>query len=569
MLRRTTAFLSVVAALAAPPPALNSVVSITSFADPSLSFRHCNYVASFHVADPSEPDDFQFKVVPARSGAPLPAISLQSINFPSMFIAPTGKGNAIGIVENADTDDASWNVVAGLAGPANTSSIVSLSKNAAFAGLFITYGTTRNAPCAYSAPNFDAVLDAGTVAAASTVYLMAPPPPPPPPPTLVTIDASAIDHVLPDRFLGCHMDPGYTNDPLAWTANMVYGSAFVHGPQSVYAWTDATTPGANGAAVLDPALPFAPSTLPSLSLTSAGSAGDFVGWANRGIGGEGLFFEANLYEGYAHVLAPAGTTLTAMIRGRGAGPTLATASVPVPASPSWQRVDFSLTPSAGTECVGIAVGSDPTVDCGEFGPNPGHTCVRCGGEFVIGLAQAGALHVGFVWLMPGTWGRLGDLPVLKAGADNLRALGISVIRQGGTVSQSFAWKEWRGPPAERVAMNPVWGKSLVAPWGPFDFIDMANALDIEPILTLAYDLNTADDWADLVEYLYGDETTAWGSVRVHNDSHPAPFQIKTFELGNEEANPSFAVQIAAIEAKRKQIPNAPEWNFMCVLRARD
>jgi len=91
---------------------------------------------------------------------------------------------------------------------------------------------------------------------------------------------------------------------------------------------------------------------------------------------------------------------------------------------------------------------------------------------------------------------------------------------------------------------------------------MANALDIEPIMTLAYDLNSAADWADLVEYLYGDETTDWGAVRVHNDSHPAPFQIKTFELGNEQDNPQFAQQIAAIEAKRKQIPGAPKWNFM-------
>ena len=562
LLRSFFAVLTVGVTAAAAPPALNSVVSLVSYANPSLSFRHCDYVASFHVADPTEPDDFNFKVIAARNGAALPAISLQSINYPTMYVSPTGKGLALGIVENADADDSSWSVVSGLAGPMNASSMLSLSKNPVFAGKYLTYGSTINAPCAYAAPNFDAVLDAGTVASASTVYLSVPPPPPPPPATTVMIDAGTVDHILPDRFLGCHSDPGYTNEPLGWSANMIYGSAFVNGPQSVHAWTDATTPGANGAATLDPAMPFYPSTLPSLSLTSAGEGGDFVGWAHRGIGGEGLAFVADLYEGYAHVLAPAGTTLTAMIRGRGAGPTLATANVTMPASPSWQRVDFSLTPSAGTDCVVIAAGSDPTVDCGKMGPNPGHVCVRCGGEFVIGLAQAGAVHVGFVWLMPGTWGRLGDLPVLKSGADNLRALGISVIRQGGTVSQSLAWKDWRGPPAQRPAMNHIWGASLVAPWGMFDFVDMANALGIEPIVTLAYDLNTADDWADLVEYLYGDETTVWGAVRIHNDSHPAPFQISTFELGNEQANPDFSSQIAAIEAKRKQLQNAPAWNFM-------
>jgi len=112
-------------------------------------------------------------------------------------------------------------------------------------------------------------------------------------------------------------------------------------------------------------------------------------------------------------------------------------------------------------------------------------------------------------------------------------------------------------------MNHVWGPVVVAPWGPFEFIDMANALDVMPILTLATDTNTPDDWADLVECkfyairklnahpnpdpftrgpkpksptdMYGDETTTWGAVRIHNDSHPAPFKIDTFELGNEQS----------------------------------
>ena len=158
---------STAAAAAAAPPPFNSVVSLISYANPALAFRHCNYVASFHAADPSTPDDFNFKVIPARNGAPLPAVSLQSVNFPSMFIAPTGKGLALGIVDNADADDSSWAVRAGLAGGANASSLASLSKNAAFAGLYLTYGATLSAPCRYAAPNFDAVLDAGSGAAAA------------------------------------------------------------------------------------------------------------------------------------------------------------------------------------------------------------------------------------------------------------------------------------------------------------------------------------------------------------------------------------------------------------------
>jgi len=60
---------------------------------------------------------------------------------------------------------------------------------------------------------------------------------------------------------------------------------------------------------------------------------------------------------------------------------------------------------------------------------------------------------------------------------------------------------------------------------------MANALDIFPVVTLACDLNDANDWADLVEYMYGDDSTPWGAVRIHNDSHPEPYKCDTFELG--------------------------------------
>jgi alpha-L-arabinofuranosidase len=70
------------------------------------------------------------------------------------------------------------------------------------------------------------------------------------------------------------------------------------------------------------------------------------------------------------------------------------------------------------------------------------------------------------------------------------------------------------------------------------------------------------DWGDLVEYLYGDENTFWGAVRIHNDTHPAPYNISTFELGNEQENFHFLEQLRAVEARRALIPGAPEWTFL-------
>ncbi len=41
-----------------------------------------------------------------------------------------------------------------------------------------------------------------------------------------------------------------------------------------------------------------------------------------------------------------------------------------------------------------------------------------------------------------------------------------------------------------------------------------------------------EDWADLVEYLFGNATTTWGAQR-YMDGHPAPYRATYFEIGNE------------------------------------
>jgi len=367
---------------------------------------------------------------------------------------------------------------------------------------------------------------------------------------------------------------------MAWSSTLIYGQGFPQNePAKVKAWRDCST--AAGTAALDSAVimnaaanAIAPGA-PTLSLNKTGSDSGMVGWANRGIGGEGLVFQGGKdYEGYLMALAPAGGSLLVAMVDRSSNATLASTTLSLLPSPEWQKVPFSgLTPSAGTGCEGIAWNSDPDIDCGEVpkqGMNPGIVCVRCGGEVQVGLTSPGSLHLGFVTLQPGSLGRFAGLPVLKSGTDMLQQMGFRSIRQGGSVSYSLRWKEWRGAPEQRAAMNHVWGPDLVAPWGPFEFLDMANGLGIMPILTLATDSppsgpplgNNASDWADLVEYLYGDESTEWGSVRIHNDSHPAPYVISHFELGNEQANYHYNEQLQAIEARRRSIPGAPEWTFM-------
>ena len=548
------------ASISAFPP-VGSRVSFEPTYDFSRGLRHCNYVAS---ADPPDgSDDFNFRLVaPLNHDVTPGSYSIQSINFNDHYLSPiAGKGATVGINTNPDADAATWTLTPGITDPTNWT-LVTQSK--AMAGLVLSVNASTTSPCGRGP---DVVLAApGAAHALGQTWIVGnPPPPPPPPPSSVSIDATAVDHVVKREFMGCHSDPGYTQEPLGWSANLVYGQAFESSPSSrIFAWNDATSPEVTATVALDPAVNVNPNKAqPSLSVTFTSGTG-VAGWSNRGIGNEGLYVQAKPYEGYVLVLAPQAVTLYVGLHDRDAKTVLDSQSIAVAGSADWQQVAFSLAPGTAAPCGSIAPGSDATVDCGNMGPNPGHICIRCSGEFVVGLGAPGSAHIGFSQLVPGEWGSFNGLPVSRAAVETMQLMGVSTIRQGGTVSQSFKWKEWIpvSQPWLRPSMGHTWGDSLVGSWGLFEFIDMCNAAAIKPIVTLAYDLNSADDFADLVEFMFGDNTTAWGQKRIA-DGHPAIYDLQTIELGNEQENPDFVAQVTAIEARRAAPGvNAPSITFM-------
>lgn len=342
-------------------------------------------------------------------------------------------------------------------------------------------------------------------------------------------------------------------------------------------------------------------------------ASGWGGVANRGMGGEGIAITAGgVYEGFVFV-SGASVPVRVQLVDFTTNTTLAEQILMPTGSIDYERLNFTLpAASAGTSCVSIPAGSDPTIDCGNT-PSSADVCVRCGGELRVSFNVttngsdfppfAAMIYLGYVWLQPGTWGRVGDLPVLKSAGDLVTEMGISVIRQGGTVSQSFRWKDWRGDPWARPAMGHTWGDSLVDPWGPFEvrgsgrrgrvggklcftrahaimdatrrrpptlsnptppitqMMNLADFMGFEMILTLAYDLNNATDFADLVEYVWGDATTTWGNQRIL-DGHASPYNISIFELGNEQPNPNFVEQITAMEARASSLGRAGELRWM-------
>jgi len=479
--------------VAAQPSGL--LQAIAPLAAPQLGLRHCNYVASVTQpsAGPGGPSDFSFTALPALNGA-AGARSLQSVEFPSMYLSIfDAAAGALGIIASPDADDASWAFVAGLApapaGVADAWSLQSLSKQAAWAGAYLTFASSNRAPCNYTSPCGDVVLAkaAGVDATRQTWVVGAPPPAPA---FNVSVSPTVINPRVNPRFMGCHHDYGYAQAPRGFLANLIYGSQFEAGTCKVPSWTP-TTAGTNCAECTsgyDTGSSFSARGSMGLHMGASSSGDASVGVVNRGLCGAGLALVAGApYNVSFWLWSGSQPTGFVELRDRTTGASLARETFAVVSTgpawgSTWIHYSVALTPTANTTCEGIAYGADPTIDCGGR-PSDAHVCVRCGGEFVIGLASPGAINIGYVTLTPGSWGLLQDkagvdLPVLKSGAKLLTDMGVTVMRSGGTVSQSMRWKDWRGSAWARPSVAQTWGGSLLAGWGPFEVIDMCNALDI-------------------------------------------------------------------------------------------
>ena len=83
-------------------------------------------------------------------------------------------------------------------------------------------------------------------------------------------------------------------------------------------------------------------------------------------------------------------------------------------------------------------------------------------------------------------------------------------------------------------------------------IDYATALGAEPVITTTM-TSTPESFADLVEYCWGNESTTFGRQRIVRDGHPEPYRLRFIELGNEQYNHDFVSQVAAMEARAKEV----------------
>ena len=117
--------------------------------------------------------------------------------------------------------------------------------------------------------------------------------------------------------------------------------------------------------------------------------------------------------------------------------------------------------------------------------------------------------------------------------EKVRQLRPPLLRYpGGTVTKIYHWKDGVGP-NRPVRKNLIWGGLDNNHVGTDEFMQYAELVGAAPFLTVNMSTGTAEEAADWVEYCNG-TGTYYATQRAQN-GHPAPYQVKYWGLGNEEA----------------------------------
>lgn len=202
-------------------------------------------------------------------------------------------------------------------------------------------------------------------------------------------------------------------------------------------------------------------------------------------------------------------------------------------------------------------------------------------RLVISTEKPGTFWIDMVSLMPAeTWkghGLRPDLMEMIAGlkpAFNRFPGGCWV--EGDRMKEAYRWKQTIGDPAERRTQHNIWGYEATHGVGFHEYLVMCEDLGCEPLFVINCGMSHREnvpmdqmdefvqDALDAIEYCNGPADSTWGKVRAQA-GHPAPFNLKYMEIGNENGGPAYHERWAlfhkAIRARYPEIKLiADVWN---------
>ena len=203
-------------------------------------------------------------------------------------------------------------------------------------------------------------------------------------------------------------------------------------------------------------------------------------------------------------------------------------------------------------------------------------------RLVISATQPGMFWLDVVSLFPETtWknrpnGLRPDLAAMLAGLKpSFNRFPGGCWVEGDTMSLAYRWKQTIGDIAERRTQQNIWNYKATHGLGFHEYLQLCEDLGAEPLFVIncgmshreVVPLDKMDEFVqdalDAIEYCNGPADSMWGAMRARN-GHPAPFNLKLMEIGNENGGPAYEERYAlfhdAIKAKHpriKLVANAP------------
>lgn len=140
--------------------------------------------------------------------------------------------------------------------------------------------------------------------------------------------------------------------------------------------------------------------------------------------------------------------------------------------------------------------------------------------------------------------------------------------EGDKLENAFRWKNTIGDIAERPGHWNLWDYRSTDGLGYHEYLQMCEDLGAEPMFVINcgmshggnVPLDQLEPWVqdalDAIDYANGPATSRWGAVRAKN-GHPAPFNLKYLEIGNENGGPAYEERYArfyeAVKARHPEI----------------
>lgn len=157
------------------------------------------------------------------------------------------------------------------------------------------------------------------------------------------------------------------------------------------------------------------------------------------------------------------------------------------------------------------------------------------GRFAVWIDRPGTIWVDQVSLFPTGSDLFHGLPIRADIANALKREGVRFLRYGGTMvnAPTYKFKSMLGDRDKRPQVRGTWYAHATNGFGIEEFVQFCQAAGIEPAFAINIE-ETAEDAADLVEYINGPADSPWGQKRAAN-GHPAPYGVHYIEIGNEEA----------------------------------